>query len=57
MLSYRQEYRVRKQIAERQGFRVVSPKYYAEQRRKGVSAEQAIIKRSNINKFFRNEAR
>jgi nucleoside 2-deoxyribosyltransferase len=54
MLSYKQEYNVRKQIAERQGFKVVSPKYYAEQRRKGMPAEQAIIKRSNINKFFRN---
>lgn len=55
MLSYRQEHKARKQIAERQGFKTVSLNYYAEQRRKGVPAWQAIIKRGNINKFFKNE--
>jgi hypothetical protein len=54
ILSWKQEYKVRKQIAERQGFNVVSAKYYAESRRKGIPAEQAIIKRASINEFFKN---
>jgi len=54
ILSWKQEHKVRKQIAERQGFNVVSAKYYAESRRKGIPAEQAIIKRGGIDKFFKN---